>query len=198
MGGLGSGRWYRSDKRSVVEDYRRIDVRHLDRTGGLRPGLTYSLLWENESSETTASLDVTTQDDRLTWLYRYRWHGVQEQEVEDAVLLDWTPCTYGGSRPWFLCPHCGRRCAVLHGAGRFLGRLCYRLPYASQNETLDDRLLRKAQKLRARIGAPPSLDAPIARPKGMHRGTYARIRRRILHLEEAVWTIGGLKFGIYR
>lgn len=27
------------------------------------------------------------------------------------VGVEWTPCTFGGDRPWLLCPGCGRRVA---------------------------------------------------------------------------------------
>ncbi len=51
------------------------------------------------------------------------------------IRLAWTPCNYGGSRPWFLCPGegCGRRVAILYGPTLpLLCRLCRGLRYASQ------------------------------------------------------------------
>ena len=49
------------------------------------------------------------------------------------IRLEWTPCTFGGSRPWFLCPGCGRRVAILYGPGLPLEcRVCRGLGYASQ------------------------------------------------------------------
>ncbi len=52
------------------------------------------------------------------------------------IHLEWTPCAFGGSRPWFLCPGegCGRRVAILYGPTfPLLCRLCRDLAYASQS-----------------------------------------------------------------
>ena len=58
------------------------------------------------------------------------------------VLLEWTPCYYGGARPWFLCPAsvgddraCTRRCRVLYrplGGPVFACRGCWQLSYRSR------------------------------------------------------------------
>jgi hypothetical protein len=50
------------------------------------------------------------------------------------------------------------------------------LPYASQEETAEDRALRKVRTLRARLGASMDLLEPIwIKPKGMHWRTFARL-----------------------
>ena len=103
-----------------------------------------------------------------------------------------TPCGFGGSRPWFLCPgvvngkRCGRRVAKLHAGGAyFLCRHCYQLGYASQCEREFDRLLRRANKLRTALGGEPGTGAMIARkPKGMHWTTYYARVAEVLQLEE--------------
>ena len=49
------------------------------------------------------------------------------------IRLAWIPCNYGGSRPWFLCPGCDRRAAILYvEGGRLLCRPCLGLSYPSQ------------------------------------------------------------------
>jgi len=67
---------------------------------------------------------------------------------------------------------------MLYGAGRyFLCRNCYDLNYASQHENRRYRLLRKAQKIRARLGASPDIFEPIfQKPKGMHWTTFHRLK----------------------
>jgi hypothetical protein len=109
--------------------------------------------------------------------------------VEERVWLTWTPCHYGGRRPWFFCPGvvngqvCGRRVAKLYGAGPyFLCRACYGLAYASQREDRWDRALSRAQEIRRRLGGQPELTHPFPpKPKGMHWQTYLKMR----DLEEA-------------
>ncbi len=50
----------------------------------------------------------------------------------------WTPCFFGGKRPWFMCPMihngqpCIRRVGVLYLVGKFFGcRKCHNLTYYS-------------------------------------------------------------------
>jgi len=95
------------------------------------------------------------------------------------VYLDWTPCNFGGHRPWFLCPAhaCGRRVAIIYGGGIFACRHCYQLAYASQRETADDRAARRANKIRERLGWEPGILNPKGweKPKGMHWKTFERL-----------------------
>jgi hypothetical protein len=103
--------------------------------------------------------------------------------MENAVPLDWTACTFGGARPWFLCPAngCGHRVAKLYlgGSGIFACRRCYRLVYDCQRESDDDRATRRAETIRKRLGWQPGiLNLPGRRPKGMHRCAFERLKAR--------------------
>jgi hypothetical protein len=92
----------------------------------------------------------------VTLLYRCRSGlGDEWEDVKETVPLAWTACNFGGERPWFFCPGagCGRRVAILYGPGcYFLCRHCYDLTYLSQREDKKDRALRRAQKIRMRLG----------------------------------------------
>jgi hypothetical protein len=175
LGGAGSGNWYRWDKRAAVEDYRSVDMRRWHRDGLLRPGTPFSWLWWDEEGNKKASIVVYMLSEASIKLdYRYRSGESEWQNIEEPVSVEWTPCNYGGKRPWFRCPgvvngrYCGRRVAILYAASPyFLCRHCYRLPYASQSETEADRLLRKANKIRRRLGGKPGLGYSFpAKPKG--------------------------------
>jgi hypothetical protein len=86
---------------------------------------------------------------------------------------------YGGQRPWFRCPGCQRRVAVLCGYDTlFLCRHCYQLPYTSQYETRLDRLYRKMRKLQDRRGGQYT-----RKPKGMYWRTWERLRDQALDAE---------------
>ena len=98
--------------------------------------------------------------------------------MEYPVYLDWSDCHLGGRRAWFRCPACGcgRRVAVLYGGSIFACRHCHRLAYDSQRERWDDRLTRRADKIRQRLGWEPGiLNGHGDKPKGMHRRTYERL-----------------------
>ncbi len=103
--------------------------------------------------------------------------------MKEPVPLEWTPCNFGGERPWFVCPgvvngvRCGRRVAILYGPGKyFLCRHCYDLCYESQREDKGHRALRRAQKIRHQLGGSANMMEQFPdRPKGMHHDTYMRL-----------------------
>jgi hypothetical protein len=188
MGGPGSGRWYRWDKKTTEEEVQRIDIRYLRKQGLLKSKGTCTLTWACRGQE-TGSINFRVEENRLILVYRARSDGGDWKSIEEPVHFDWTPCHYGGERLWFLCPDCEHRVAVLYSAGiRFLCRKCSRLPYACQNETLQDRMIRKSRKIRRRLGASESLfDAIYTRPKGMHRRTFQRLRAEAQATEDISW-----------
>ncbi len=101
------------------------------------------------------------------WTRGQRWGDAVAGDVE----MDWTRLPSGGKRPWFLCPSCGRRCAVLYSLGsRIICRKCGRLSYESQYEPRHFRALRKAQKIRVRLGGSANMAEPFpSRPRYMTR-----------------------------
>ena len=181
MGGPGSGTWYRwKGTRTTLEEVCRLDVRWLHRHGYL-DGRPRWLTWSRGERE-TGSASVALVDGDLMVAYRYRARGSKDWEsVRQVITLDWTPCHYGGERPWFRCAGCRRRVAVLCSAGKwFLCRHCYELPYGSQQETEEARLLRKVRTLRARLGASMNLLEPIwTKPTGMHWRTFDRLLQEV-------------------
>jgi hypothetical protein len=122
---------------------------------------------------------VHRQADTIILAYRPQVGRGDWQSVHHTITLAWTPCHYGSRRPWFLCPGCGRRVAVLClGEQGFRCRHCARLPYGSQRETPLDRRYRKVRKIRQRLGASANLREPIRlcdKPKGMHWRTWERL-----------------------
>ena len=176
MGGRGSGRRSQSGK-DATDDYRALDVRRWQRDGYLTPGRAFSWQW-TRNGEAVASIQVHTESDRVILSYRQRGGGNQWKDERYPVRLSWSPCTYGGQRAWFLCPAagCGQRVAILYGGGIFACRHCYRLAYPSQRESPDDRALRRADRIRARLGWEPGiLNGDGCKPKWMRWRTFQRL-----------------------
>lgn len=95
--------------------------------------------------------------------------------VTEAVALDRTPCYYGGSRPWFMCPGCDRRCATLYLTGeRFRCRLCADLTYVSRQSAAWVRRMRRYDRLRQRLSVVDG-QWPPPKPTGMHWTTWLRL-----------------------
>jgi len=195
MGGYGSGnRW---DSKTTTESQYRIDIRWLKKQGLLRPGTMDLLSWSCRDKK-TGTIGYIMEADRMVLVYRYGLNGGEWEPVEQAISFDRTPCNYGGYRTWFLCPRCRRRVAVLYGAGKyFLCRHCYDLTHASQQENRADRLMRKARKIRRRLGASNNLIEPILfKPKNMHQKTFDRLRKKEKHVNDLSLVIVGQRFGL--
>ena len=192
MGGLGSGRY---SGKSTTSEYRRIDVRRWQRDGLLESSEAFRWQWSH-NGEVVAWISVRAQDGCVNLTYRHRSHSHDWKTEDYPVLLEWTPCNFGGKRAWFICPvvGCGRRVAILYGGGIFACRHCYQLTYNSQNEPPHSRALGRTQAIRMKLGGSPSLleDFP-AKPKGMHWSTYNRLRLRAEENESRSWSPWVLK-----
>jgi hypothetical protein len=179
MGGPGSGRWYRwKGTRTTLDEVKRLDVRWLHRHGYL-DRWPRVVTWTRRE-QPNGAVSVALVDGRLVIEYCYRRRGTDTwEDIRQVITVDWTPCRYGGQRPWFRCPSCQRRVAVLCGYDTlFLCRHCYRLPYTSQYETRLDRLYRKMRKLQDRIGGQYT-----RKPKGIHWRTWERLRDEAIEAE---------------
>ena len=178
MGGMNSGRRDQGGKKTT-EDCRSLDVRKLQRDGLLNNGSSFGWSW-TRNGEKIASIQLKVGDNRVTLDYRHQRSSSEWNNHNYPVMLEWTPCNYGGLRAWFKCPvsGCDRRVAKLHigSAGIFACRHCYQLAYASQRENADDRATRQAGKIRNRLGWEPGiLNGHGEKPKGMHWQTYHRL-----------------------
>jgi hypothetical protein len=180
MGGLGSGTWIRGDTKPKIEHLLHLDVRQLCRKKCLRPGLSFSMQWwRGDVPALTIWVDVRP----LSLLFSYQYtRGGELLNVEETVYLSWTPCHYGGKRPWLICPGCGKRVAVLIVAASLLRcRLCLDLKYRCQSKSPLDRARRKRVKLQKCLGAETRSRhcIPEEKPKGMHQKTFVRLCDRL-------------------
>jgi len=186
MGGFGSGR---HDGKQKAEHCRKIDINKLLQAGCLKSGYSGGWQWL-EDGEQVANIGFNTVGNKITLRYRFRSNGSDWEEIEQPTQIRWTPCRYGGERPYFRCPGgvngraCGRNAIKLFSGGKyFLCRHCYDLAYKSQSETRADRLFRRANKRRMALGGEAGVYAWINRPKGMWQRTYIRHKAEIIHAE---------------
>jgi hypothetical protein len=189
MGGFGSGRPSGSG-RNKVEYSRSIDVNKMHKAGCLCPGSAGSWQWISDG-ENVASINLRAEYDRLHLTYRVRIGDGEWEDVAETIRIANVACQLGGTRPYFICPgvsngiSCKRRVVKLHGAGRyFLCRHCYRLAHSSQSEETCDRLMRRANKIRQRLGGYPGMVSTFPlKPKGMWWRTYDRLHEEAFKAE---------------
>jgi len=156
---------------------RPLDIRRLQRDGLLITGRAFGWHW-TVNGEEVASIQMRTEVDSVILNYRSRSNEGGWEAVEYPVRLEWTACTLGGRRAWFLCPAqgCGRRVAILFGGSIFACRHCHKLAYECQREPDDDRALRRADTIRRRLGWRAGIAHPTgSKPKGMHWRTFYRL-----------------------
>jgi hypothetical protein len=181
--------WSRGGK-DTTDDFSRIDVRYLSRNGILRPGSSSTIRWTRGGNDSGA-VGVRSTFDSVVLKYRRKPPGSDEWISEQyPIYLDWSPCNYGGKRPWFLCPArgCGRRAAVLYGGGIFACRQCHQLVYESQREQSHYRALRRFQAILMKLGGSGSTAETFPdKPKGMHWRTYERLAEKARVVETQSW-----------
>ncbi len=174
--GAGRPGWRRKCELSLP-----LDIRKLHRIGRLSAGQSFGWHW-TQGDEPCGNIGILTESDCVELSYTWTPRGGSPQSKFTRVRLERTPCRYGGSRAWFHCPWCSRRCAILYGLsgdGYFGCRLCLRLAYTSEAEDACGRLWRKQRKLEAR------LTEHDGKPKWMRARTFDRIYEKIVAVEEA-------------
>ncbi len=151
-----------------------LDIHRLARMGYTQRDTSFTWQWTRDSVA-TGKIGITAQADKaLTLNYRATTQG-QTRDYAQRVELAYTPCNFGRSRPWALCPRCGRRVAMLHlRAGQFACRHCQWVTYASQSHDALGRSWLKQHKIEAKLGA------DWQRPKGMRQTTHNRLMEGLI------------------
>jgi hypothetical protein len=164
MGGYGSGRkggWATVEacsslilnvdelSRSIREGLRQLDFKTIPE--GRRISVPWrSIRWAlSGEAEPWAVVEFRMDmgsNEGITWLrYDVEHFSMRTGSEHYPVSMLTTPCQFGGSRWWWLCPATGRRVGKLYlpnGGTRFLSRGpgAYRLAYASQRHGRVDRM----------------------------------------------------------
>lgn len=162
----------------------RLDIRELYKGGFLDGGARGSITWFRYGREAGS---IGTYSDPCAFTLRLEYEfGIPPVPIRELVKLTFRACHFGGDRPWFLCPTCGRRCAVLWGRGRFLCRLCQRVAYASQNESASSRAIRRVHEIRRKLEVEAGVPIlAIRRPRYMRFDRYRALVLELVQHEAA-------------
>ena len=168
MGGFGSG--FQGTAKATTRERHAL---HVKDWGNLPPGARANWTITLGGGQDVGAVHVRVEADALALTYTPP-NGTPRQQ---SIAIERAPCRFGGSRPWFLCPECGRRCGALYrGRGGFYCRDCAGLNYPSTRETPDTRAVHKADRIRARLGWPAGIAFGHGpKPKGMHWRTFWRL-----------------------
>ena len=182
-----------TSRKATTEACVQVDIRKLARDGLLQHGAESRLRDRKSKYE----IWLVSEQNRIRFQHGIAMLAGFRRLTEDVVSIDWTECHYGGARPWFFCPGCGNRVAILYGPkfkrdgskmpirNRTLNcRQCHDLSYPSQHEEWDRRMRRRAKKTLARSGG-KYRDTP----KRMHCRTYNRLVDEACHFDDQ-WLYG--------
>jgi hypothetical protein len=164
---MSKGSWQRLDARRTVESVLGLDIRSLHREG-LRPGNRALVGWFGGWGDASVRVEYIDPDHVCIASLR------DGQVVLEQVTLERTTCNYGGHRPWWNCPDCGRRCALLYLVGEhFRCRCCGELTYRTSQLSPWARTARKSVGLGRRMGWEIG-STRLTKPSGMHGRTFER------------------------
>lgn len=209
MGGPGSGRRFRFPVRQTVEQFLWIDAQQWWNQEILSGNNTRCHWgWPAETGLRGTRVTIHVRWDRVQLEYMVtNWKG-ESETLYQWIRLETTPCHFGGERWWFQCPKadCGRRVRRLYRGRYFLCRKCYGLNFHSQHLNRGSRLVRKANKIRMKLGGSAGLlleDFPN-KPKWMHWKTYSNLyetyemarQASFKELEAWVKNLGGKEKGL--
>ena len=103
-------------------------------------GYRYSLSWSINGK-------LVLELDAITTPYGLDLKG--SKDFQQLIPTSWTKLK-NGSRQWWLCPECRRRCGVLYFDNGFACRHCIKPAYECQNGSRSDYLARKIRELRSK------------------------------------------------
>ena len=164
--------------RAKAEQLQRVDIRVWRRGGYLSAGRSFSWSW-NRGGEPSGSIGVLVHGHNSLALQYMTGREGERRDGSQTIRLAHTACTFGKTRPWFVCPLCQRRRSLLFMRwGRFACRQCQRVAYTSQSCDRLDTLWRKQAKIENRLGE------HWRRPEGMRQRTYDRLLATLIDCEE--------------
>lgn len=187
MGGSGSERL--GGGRPLVENCYRLDIETLVRSIAGRSSGIGKIVWQNDF---TVSFEWSVSDPLYAWV-QLRFSAKdyldedRQHDVEQLVYLCRSQPHLGGDRWWFACPREHRRVRMLYlrlGAGLFAPRRARRRAFASQRETVTARAIRRACKIRARLGGDAALISTPEKPLRMRSSTYSTLLRKLAAAEQ--------------
>jgi len=174
------GRWPWSN-RSTVEECLVLDSAWLKKRGYFCGYKSGRLEWKNSYEEVESSIRIVVSANQpdsfenyvqLIYTITDSFRG-EKLRKDYKVVLDRTPCNYGGFRYWFICPlsvegtTCNKKVAKLYlppGGVYFGCRNCYDLTYHCQKEHDNrlDRLLKDPNAFMSKLNSENPKDSHLA------------------------------------
>lgn len=153
----------------VINDHLRLDVRDFAKQGILKSRYCRRVELSSQSTKNIGAICAFYKNGRIFIEAKDMRSNAEQDILTCDIGLQYTDVNFGGQRPWWTCPYCGRRCAILYlGYGQqWLCRECLRLPYSSQGFTTIESLSARVERAQQHLGPDGQ------RKKGQHQRTYS-------------------------
>jgi hypothetical protein len=157
-----------------------LDIRHLERRGYLAQSDDVTWRWPEGSA---TLLHFTPGAVVLNYYFPLRDGSLAQ--VLRRVAIARTACYFGGARPWFICPECGRKAAIL-----LLSRIPGCIPCLSPRPPRGfiarvDNRCRRQRAIESRLENRQG-EVEWTKPKGMHAAKFARLTDEYFSLEDSI------------
>lgn len=172
--------------RAKAEQLMRVDIREWSRRGLLWNGGHNTWTW-SRGGERTGSITFNVSEYAINLIY-----SINGEDASQRISRMATSCSYGGSRPWFQCPICQSRTALLYmRSGRFACRKCQRVSYSTQSGSSHERICNLYHRLAARL--------EDGKPKWQRWATFNKLEERFQRVSDAFdaslcWRLEALGF----
>ena len=113
MGGFGSGRWLRPNRKLTVEKCLSINISQLN--CNVDVCFSGEISWLNKyTDEEISSISYAFLPEDETEPMIVLSYKIEKRLVKEPIILQKTKPYFGGSRWWFTCPICKRRMGKLY------------------------------------------------------------------------------------
>ncbi len=172
MGGIGSGRRYRpGEVKATVDSFPSLSISQIMKRGLFEPGTIFTNTYSIGTKQLGHAMIIVCQKEIFISSH------IKNSKHTQVVKINRTPCTFGGSRPWFLCPVCKKqRVFIYYKDRRWACRVCSNLCYRVQQLNARKRHRYMVEQIQSKkLGGTASGGLALKRPFRMRVDTYIKI-----------------------
>src|SRR5208337_2598817 len=100
-------------RRNTIDRYFTLDIRKLNRLNLARDKLNLIQLDRGEQKSESIIVEVLESGNLVLHFNVQGWEEELTNPIRQSISISRTPVRFG-ERPWFLCPFCDRRSAILY------------------------------------------------------------------------------------
>ena len=178
--------------KGIEGDYYALDIRRMTSPvleNDLKPGQEYTIYSSDDRGNKVLTAKI--EEGKVTYKSGTNTLAGMRVYASQEIMLENTPCHYGGSRTWFVCPECNRRTTCMYWdvtdhipdlrSEGMACRKCHGLVYASERRDRGKGDQNRATALYKKAGGKYGV-----KPKYMRWKTYEQLLSKAKYYENKV------------